>query len=219
MADDPKFTQADIDKAIKDAVEEATKGLKDNLTAALDEAKEAKRKLRAASEITPEDMQAAEERADKAEKALSDAQKEVKALATRAEKAEKAIEAEAGFTSKLLTENALNDALAAAGVKEPAMLKAVKAMMAGTAQVVTEGTDRIVKVGDKPLADHVKEWAGTDEAKFFISAANNSGGGASGGAGGGGGGKTMTRTAFDALDPGAKVAFGKEGGKVVSEAA
>ena len=61
MAEDKTLTQADVDKAVKDAVAEATKGLKQNLSDALDEAKDAKRKLRSASEIKPEDLTAAEE--------------------------------------------------------------------------------------------------------------------------------------------------------------
>ena len=102
------------------------------------------------------------------------------------------------------------------------MLKAVKAMLAGSAQVVTEGADRVVKIGDKVLADHIKEWAGTDEAKHFISAAGNGGGGAPGGKGGGAGVKTMSRAEYNEkaiADPKGVQAFIKDGGQIIDAAA
>lgn len=198
MADET-YTKADLDKAIKDAVEEATKGLKDNLTAALDEAKDAKRKLRAASEIKPEDLTAAEERADKAEAALKDAQKIAKDATNAKEKAEGALKGEQTFTHKLLVENGLREQLVAAGVTHPAHQKGAIAMLASQVQVATDGENRVAKVGDKALADYVKEWAGTDEGKAFVSAPNNGGGGAGGSKTTTSTAKTMTRSAFSAL--------------------
>jgi hypothetical protein len=199
MADETKFTQADIDKAIKDAVEEATKGLKQNLSDALDEAKEAKRKLRAASEIKPEDLTAAEERADRAEAALKDALKQAKDATTAKEKAEKALGDEQGVTRKLIAENGLREQLAANGVTNAVHQKAAMALLSPQVQVVAEGDTRVAKAGDKSLTDFVKAWAGGEEGKHFVSAPVNSGGGA-----GGGGGKqpasTMTREAYNALD-------------------
>jgi hypothetical protein len=217
MADDT-YTKADLDKAIKEAVEEATKGLKDNLTAALDEAKEAKRKLRAASEIKPEDLTAAEERADKAEAALKDAQKAAKDATTAKERAEKALEAETGFTQRLLIQDGLKSALIANGVKDEDFIDSLTAKFAGTASVVVEGDARKAMLGDKPLADAIKEWAGSDAGKKFVAAPANSGGGAPGG-GKGASGKTMTRAAFNALPPADQMTFAKEGGSVVDRAA
>ena len=61
MADEQKFTKEQLDKAVADAVAALdVDGLKAKVAEALDEAKEAKRKLRAASEIKPEDMAALE---------------------------------------------------------------------------------------------------------------------------------------------------------------
>lgn len=213
MADDKTFTQADIDK-LNDKIEE----LSNKYTGAIDDLKKAQREARAAKDIKPEDLAAAEDRAEKAERALSDSQKEVKALTTRAEKAEKSLEAETGFTTKLLVENGLRDALAANGVTNAVHQKAAMAMLASGVQVNVEGDARVAKVGDKALADFVKEWAGGDEGKHFVSAPNNSGGGAGGGKGAEGV-KTMTRAAFDAMTPTEKMSFSKEGGKVVDQAA
>ncbi len=198
MSDDKTFSKADLDAAVRDAVAKAEEGLKAKRDELMDELKQVKSELRASKTIEPADLQKLEDENDKLRTDLAAAQKQAKDATAAAEKATKALESESGFTSKLLTENALNTALAEAGVKEPAMLKAVKAMMAGAATVAVEGENRIVKVGDKALADHIKEWAATDEAKHFISAPNNSGGGAQGG-GRAGSGKTITQAELNAL--------------------
>lgn len=220
MSDEPKFTQADIDKIKAEAVASAKAAFDEEVEGLKSKNKELLAKVRAAKEIDPADLSAAEERADKAEAALAKANADLKTMTTRAEKAEKAAESESGFSSKLLTENALNDALATAGVKEAPMLKAVKAMFGPLAQVAAEGEQRIVKIGDKALPDFIKEWAGTDEAKHFITAANNSGGGAPGG-NGGGSGKTMTRDEYNSKvvsDPKGTQSFIRDGGQIVDAA-
>lgn len=217
MSDDNTKLQEQID-ALKEAIE--TEKAKN--AGLLEDLKKAQREARAKAEIKPEDLAAAEERADKAEGELNKARGELKKAMTDLEKATKALEGEAGFTSKLLIENGLTAALAEAGVKDAPMLKAVKAMFAPGAQVVAEGDQRTVKIGDKVLADFVKEWAATDEAKHFISAGGNSGGGSPGGKGGTGGTKTMTRAEYDqkALsDPAGTQAFLKDGGQIVDAAA
>jgi hypothetical protein len=207
MADET-YSKSDLDKAIKEAVDEATKGLKTNLETALDEAKEAKRKLRAASEIKPEDLTAAEERADKAEKALADATKQVTTLTKERDTAVKNLETESAFTHKLVVENGLREQLTAAGVTNPAHQKGAIAMLASQVQIAAEGDNRVAKVGDKVLADYVKEWAGTDEGKAFVSAPVNGGGGAPGSKTTDATVTTMTRAAYDALDQTAKGEIG-----------
>lgn len=224
MAFDPN--DSDTKAAIKAAIESATSGLQDSIdkleakrNEALDEAKKAKTALRNSQEIKPEDLTAAESRAEKAEVALAEAAKAVKTLTTERDTAVKTLETEQGFTSKLLVDNGLTDALTTAGVKEAPHLKAVKAMLAPFVQIVADGDQRIAKVGDKALSDHIKEWAASEEGKFFVSAPSNGGGGAPGGQSGAQGAKTMTRTAFEGLDPGGRMAFAKDGGKVVDQAA
>lgn len=217
MADET-YTKADLDKLIKDAVDDATKGLKDNLTAALDEAKEAKRKLRAASEIKPEDLSALETENDKLRADLATANKTVKDATAAAEKATKALTTEQSVTHKLIAENGLREQLAANGVTNPVHQKAAMALLGSQVQVVSEGDTRVAKAGDKALADFVKEWSAGDEGKHFVAAPANSGGGAPGG-GKGATGKTMLRSAFDALPPIEQHAFIKDGGVPTDQAA
>jgi hypothetical protein len=209
MADET-YSKADLEKAVKEAVAKAEEGLKAKLDEVMDEAKEAKRKLRAASEIKPEDLTAAEDRADKAEARVKDLEKAAKDAAAAKEKAEKALEAETGVTRKLIAENGLREQLAANGVTNAVHQKAAMAMLLGQVQVVAEGDTRIAKAGDKGLADFVKEWAGGDEGKLFVSAPNNSGGGAPGSKDAKTSAQTMTRAAFDALDQNAKGEAGQK---------
>lgn len=221
MSEDKTFTKAEIDAAIKDAIAEAKQDWEAETQGLKNKNRELLGKLRDAEGVKPEDLAAAEQRADKAEASLAEAQKQVKALTGERDKLAKQVETESGFTSKLLTENALNDALASAGVKEAPMLKAVKAMFGPLAQVAVDGDQRTVKIGDKALSDFVKEWSGTDEAKHFISAAANSGGGAPGG-NGSGSSKTMTRSEYNKQaisDPAGMRAFIKDGGQIVNDAA
>jgi len=219
MADENTPSKADIDKAIKDAVaaardewEAETQGLKDKN-------KELLGKLREASGVKPEDLAAAEARADKAEAALAEANKQVKTLTGERDKAAKALEIEQAHTSKLLISDGLKSALLANGVKDEDFIDTLTAKFASGATIKAEGEARVAMIGDKALADAIKEWAGSDAGKKFVAAPDNSGGGAQGGGGTATGGKTMTRQQFDALDPVGKVAFAKEGGKVVPAAA
>lgn len=218
---DETYTKADIDKAVADAIEDAKAAFNEEVDGLKTKNRELLAKVRAAKEIDPADISKLEEENERLKGELSKAQKEAKDATKFAEAATKALENESGYTSKLLTENALNTALAEAGVKDAPMLKAVKAMFTPTAQVVAEGDGRVVKIGDKALTDFVKEWAATDEAKHFISAGGNGGGGAPGGRGSGGG-KTMTRTEYNekaVSDPKGTQTFIREGGKIVDAAA
>lgn len=197
----------EVQEAIKAAVEAATKPLIEKRDELLGEVK----KLRKDSAIKPEDFERLEAERDDLQAKLTQANKDLKTATATAEKATKALTDEQGFTTRLLADNGLSDALVKAGVNNPAHLKAVKAMLAGQVQIVADGDTRVAKVGDKALADYVTEWAKSDEGKHFVSAAQNNGGGAHGGAGQGGA-KTMTRSAFDALAPADKAAFSKGGG-------
>ena len=177
------------------------------------------RTLKRGAEIKPEDLAAAEDRADKAEHALADAAKSVKAITTERDKAVKSLETEGGFTRKLLVENGLREALAAQGVTNAVHQKAAMAMLAGGVEIATDGDNRVAKVGDKALADFVKEWAGGEEGKHFVAAPGNSGGGAPGGRPGASADKTISRAAFDGLGQAERATFAKDGGRVVDQAA
>jgi len=223
MADDKTFTKEDVDAAIAKAVAAVQESV-DRLEKKNEELIGENRKLKRGAEIKPEDLQAAEDRADKAEAALKDAQKLAKDATGAKEKLEKALKDEQGVTQKLLVENGLKDALTANGVTHSVHQKAAAALLSGQVQIIAEGDTRVAKVGDKNLSDFVKEWAGGDEGKHFVSAPTNSGGGSQGGGKANSATvKTMTRSAYSALDQNAKAELGQQMAKgelkIVDEAA
>ncbi|MDD4390240.1 MAG: hypothetical protein PHW03_05490 [Eubacteriales bacterium] len=208
MAD---LNDPEVKAAIKAAVDEATEALAANNKKLLAELKEARK----GKEIDPAEFNALQEEKEALEGKLTEALKTTKAAVKEAETAKKALEEEAGFVSKLLVDNGLTDALLKANVK-PELSKAVKAMLASQVQLKAEGSERIAMIGDKKLNDFISEWAKSDEGKHFVAAPNNQGGGANGGSSGGGEIKTMTRSAFEALDPIKKVEFSKSGGTLTN---
>lgn len=210
MSDEAKFTQADLDAAIAP--------LKDKLAEVMDEAKDAKRKLRAASEIKPEDLTAAEDRADKLAADLANANKALKTLTTERDGAVKALEAESGAARKFALEAELATAIAEGNVV-PALVPAFKAMIAQQAKADLVDGQYVVNIGDKSAKDHIKAFLDSDDGKAFRAAPANGGGGASGGKGSGETGKTMSRDAFNGLDPMAQASFVRDGGRPVDQAA
>lgn len=220
MADEKTFTKDELDAAVEKAVgkvQESIERLETKNAELLDEKKAADRKLRAASEIKPEDLTAAEERAEKAEASLATAQKDLKAAVTRAEKAEASLETETGFTQQLLISDGIKSALIAVGVKDEDFLDTLSARFAKDAKVTVDADKRNATIGDKPLGDHIKEWAASDAGKKFVAAAVNSGGGAGGGDNKGTG-KTIAKADFDALRPKERSAKMDEGYVVVEPA-
>lgn len=214
MADDKTYTKADLDAAIAEA-KEAQDAKNRELLA---EVKDLKASLRKTQEIKPEDFAALESELDKLKAENAKLGTDLKAAQKTAEQATKALEAETGFTSKLLIQDGIKSALIANGVKDEDYLDALVTKFSNGAAVVTEGNARIAKLGDKAVADAIKEWAGSDAGKKFVAAPINGGGGAPGGAGGGNS-KTVTRAQFDGMDHLARATFAKDGGKVVDAAA
>jgi seryl-tRNA synthetase len=196
----------EVQAAISAAVEEAVSGLKTKNNELLTELRKAKK----GNDIDPAEVERLENKITELEGQIKTANKELKTAKEVAEKATKDLQAEQGFTTTLLKDNGLTDALTKAGVTDPINLKAARAMLGGEVMIVADGDKRVAKVGDKPLADHINEWAKTDEGKRFVAASGSSGGGSGGGGGGGGGKKTMTRSAFDALDAAGKATAAKD---------
>jgi hypothetical protein len=205
----------DVKAALKEAVDAAVNEATAGLVAKNQELLGKIKKLQKDATIDPAEYQALQAEKDELEGKLAEALKTTKAAVKEAETAKKALEGEAGFVSKLLVDNGLTDALLKANVK-PELSKAVKAMLASQVTLKAEGSERIAMIGDKKLNDFISEWAKSDEGKHFVAAPNNQGGGANGGASGGGETKTMTRTAFEALDPAKKVEFSKAGGTLIN---
>lgn len=186
MSEKIDLNAPEVQAAIEAAVEAATAPILAKNKELLGELKQAKR----GKEVDPQVVSDLESQVDELKGQLDKANKDLKTANTNAEKATKALADEQGFTTKLLADNGLSDALVKAGVNNPAHLKAVKAMLQSQVQIITEGDQRVAKVGDKALADYVGEWAKSDEGKHFVSAQNNSGGGAQGGSGNGDQGQT-----------------------------
>lgn len=215
MADDKTFTQADIDKAKAEA-EQRIEAMDAKVKEALDEAKRAKAALRAASEIKPEDLTAAEERADKAEARAAEAEKSVKTITAERDKAVKALETEQTAARGYALEAELASAIAEGNVI-PSLVPGFKAMMAVQAKADLVDGKYSVTIGDKPAREAIKTMLDSDDGKAWRAAPHNNGGGAPGSKTSSGG-KTMTRAEFDALDPSGKMAFSKEGGKLTDAA-
>jgi hypothetical protein len=164
----------EVKDAIAAAVAEEVAGLKAKNAELIAKNK----KLQQGATVDPADVEALERQLDEwkakageAGKAAAKAAKDLEAATKRAEQAE-------SYTTKLLVDNGLNDALAKAGVTNPVHQKAAKAMLAGQTQVIADGDQKVVKVGDKALSDFVKEWAGGDEGKHFVTAPDAGGTGA-----------------------------------------
>ena len=174
-------TKVALTKAVKEAVDEAVAGLQAKNTELLGKLKKAQKD----ATIDPVDHAALQAELDDTQTNLSKALKDAKAATKLADDAKKALEGESKVAHDLLVNTGLSDALIANGVKKASYLKAAKAMLAGQVVLTADGDKRIAKVGDKALAEFVKEWAASDEGKTFVDAPGNFGGGSGGGAGGG----------------------------------
>jgi len=207
------MAKPDITPELQEYIDEVISGLKDKNSELISEV----RKLKVGKAIDPADMEKLEAQIDALKADNAKLTKDGKGFQKAAEDAAKALEQETGFTQNLLIENGLTAELSKAGITNPQFLKAAQAMLKGSASIVADGDKRVARIGDKDLADAVKEWAAGDEGKHFVSAPNSSGGGAQGGGGKGGDSMKMSRSAFEALSPGAKSEFGKKGGTLTNE--
>ncbi len=183
---DPKDpdTIAALDAAVEAAVDKLALKNKELLS----ELKKAKK----GAEIDPQTVADLETQVEKLQGELTAAQKATKDALKAAETATAQLGDESKFTQQLLIDNGLTAALVEAGVKNPAQLKAVTAMMRGSVAIKVEGAARKAVVGDKELVAYVKEWSLSDEGKQFVAAPQNSGGGSKG-SGAGGGGQDLSK--------------------------
>jgi seryl-tRNA synthetase len=200
----------EVQDAIKTAVEDATKGLVKKRDELLAEVKKARKN----SEIDPDEFNRIREENDSLSEKINELTKSAKQYNAELEKFKKAAADESAYSSKLLVETNLNDAINSIGIK-PEFNRAVKALFSNQAQVIAGQDGRSVKIGDKSVSDFLKEWADSDEGKSFRAAPLNQGGGSTGGTGGTGGKKTITKSDFRSLDPQQKVDFAKSGGEII----
>jgi hypothetical protein len=197
-----------IAEQIKAAVDEATSGLAKKNGELLAELKEARK----GKQIDPAELDKLQEKIDGLENQLTASQKTIKDQQKAFEQTKAALDSESGFTSKLLLDNGLTDALVKVGVATP-FLPAVKAMLSSQAKIAIDGDTRKAVIGDKDLSAFVTEWATSDDGKHYIAAPQNNGGGANGGSGSTGQ-QVVSRSTFDNMSHPERASFAKSGGKV-----
>lgn len=217
MMADETFTKADLDKAVADAIEEATAGLKDKVNELIGDNKKLKTEARKAKDVDPAEVERLHNEVEELQTKLTAAEKAAKDADKARETAVKNLETEQGFTQRLLIQDGLKSALIANGVKDEDYLDTLAAKFAQGATVKIDGENRTALIGDKPLDVAIKEWAGSDAGKKFVAAPVNGGGGAGGG-GKGGTGLTKTQAEVDAMKPAERAKFFTvDGGKIAQE--
>lgn len=209
MAYDPNDA---ADKAIFDAaVAEEVKGLTAKRDQLLGEVKELKATIKKGAG-DPVAMERLEAQLETANASLEARTTELKDANKKLGKTTKDYETESAYSRNLLTQNALTDAFTTAKVA-PQFLPAVKSLFAGKVTIKTEGDERKLYIGDKPLGEAVTAWSQSDEGKHYVSAGSNGGGGSPGG-GAKQGEKSVSRSAFEAMPHTERPAFFAGGGTV-----
>jgi hypothetical protein len=205
------LTSPEVKQAIADAVAAEVQGLK----AKNAELIEANKKLRKGQEVDPEEYSRLEQANEDLKGKLAEASKALGKSTKDLEAANKrASDIDAAY-NRSLVDSALSDALTKAGVTNPVHIKAAKAMHAAQLQVAVDGDNRVIKAGDKALADFITEWAASDEGKFFVAAPASHGDGARGGHRGNANTKSVTRAELDKMSPTDASAHFQAGGTVV----
>ena len=150
----------------------------------LNELKAAKAKAKGA-EIDPEEFAKLQTETEELRATLAKTERTGK---TEIERLSKALSDKDGALQNFLIEGGLTEAMVKAGVR-PELMPAAKALLKAKASIKEDAGSFTALMGDKPLADAVREWASGDEGKHFVSAPASNGGGAPGGSGGGAGKK------------------------------
>lgn len=207
---DIDLSSPEVKAAIEAAVEKATAPLVAKRDELLGEVK----KLRKDATLDPADLERVEAERDDLKAKLAEANK-VAAKATKDADAatKRAADIDSNY-SRTLTDAALTEALAKAGVTQPVHIKAAKALLASQVQAVDENGARVVRAGDKALADFITEWAGSEEGQFFVAPNGSHGDGAHGGARVTTGKSSVTRATFDGMSAEARMAHTRQGGTV-----
>ncbi|MBP6435756.1 MAG: hypothetical protein KA292_13950, partial [Sphingorhabdus sp.] len=115
----------------------------------LDDLKKAQREARAKAEIKPEDLTAAEERADKAEAKARELEASVKSLTKERDTAAKALETEQSAARTYALDAEISGAIAA-GQVVPALVPGLTALLRQQAKADLVDGKYAVQIGDKP---------------------------------------------------------------------
>lgn len=112
----------------------------------------------------------------KAESDLRTANRDLATVTSERDTANNDLTAEREISRNEFVNNRLTAELAAVNVGQH-FLEDLTPSMARQVTVRDVNGERQAFVGDKALGDHIKEWAGTDKAKHYITAPANGGGG------------------------------------------
>ena len=189
MAYDPNdpADKAILDKAVKDALEaqkleheEEIQGLRDKNQELLGKLRKARTEggSENAGEIErlENDLHEAQAKLRKAEGDLRQVNRELATVTSERDTARGDLTAERDFSRNELVNNRLTAELVGVNVASQ-FLDDVTASLARQVTVKEVDGKREAFVGDKPLGEFVKEWAGTDKGKHYVTAPANGGGG------------------------------------------
>jgi signal recognition particle GTPase len=183
------ITKEDLEKAVNEGIEKATKGLKEKNDELLGEIKKLKtdnKDLKEKYDATEDEKKRAEEEAanksgdvEKIKKTLEE--KHAKELTKKDEQ----IAANKKRLDQLLIDGGLSEELAKANVA-PQYQDAVKALIKSghKAEIAEDGDAVIAKINGKTIKEFISEWSQSDQGKHYVAAPANGGAGA-GGSGGG----------------------------------
>lgn len=177
--------------------------------------KQLKAKISEGKQIDPRDYEQLEAERD-ALKAKLEAETKARAQTVKElETVSNQLKAESEAANKSFLDAQLTDALSKAGVVDPDNLDVLRTKFAGQAVVTFDGKERKAAIGDKPIADAIKEYPALAK---FIPATPNGGGKVNGNNGGGSSDvKTMKNSDFAQLTPKESEAFFASGGRVVDD--
>lgn len=213
---DKKIVDALIKAAVDASIEEMTEAHEADVTGLKKKNDELVARLKKAREgqSDPDAVAKLETDLEKAQAELKEAGKLLKTVTKDRDTFKTTAETETAAVKKLFVEQGLTDALMGNNVGKQ-FLSAAKALLGSRVEIKADGDTRSAVVDGKPLGEFVKTWAASDEGKVFVTAPANGGGGAPGGSANGSG-KTVTNSAFQAMDQQARMAFSKGGGQVVN---
>jgi signal recognition particle GTPase len=172
------ITEEDLKKAVDEAVEKATKGLKEKNTELLGDLKkekDARKELDEAKRIAEEEAANKSGDVEKIKKQLEDKHKrDLETISEKANKAESRL-------NQVLIDNGLTEALIKAKIA-PQFLEMAKDHIKArnTPEIGEVDGNPTAFIGGKAIDAFITEWSQGDNGKHFIAAPANGGGGSNG---------------------------------------
>lgn len=171
-----------------------------------------KAKLREKEGANPEDLARLEQDLEAEKAARQKAEADLKKASKELEGERTARTELEGHVNKSLAETEVRRELAGLKLSGDKLEELVEGYIPRVT-VKNEKGGRSAFIGEKSVKDYFSEWAASPRGKAFIEAPVSQGSGAQGGDGAVSS-KQMSRSAFDALEPAAKMEFAKSGGKL-----